>query len=612
VTITPEGIGTSEGAAALALHGLGVPWDRATSVALGFRTLALYLPLVAAAVITLWSRLRPALSVRLIPGFIGTFAAVAGMVNLLSAVQPALVGRAALLAYAVPAVFTHGSRLASAFAGFALLTLSVGLWRRKRLAFLVSQGVLLVSIYSHIAKGLDWEEAIISLTVLLALLLARPLFTVRSDTPTVRRGLWVLLGAVVFTLAYGTAGFYLLNAHYKVNFSLTAALRQTVEMFVSFDDPHLQPTTGFGEWFADSIYLIAAGALGNGLLAVLAPVLLRRPATPAERMRARVIIERYGRSSVARFALFDDKSYRFSEGGSVIAYALVGRVAVCLGDPIGPPDDSAAAIADFRALCERNDWLPAFYHALPDLRSLYSESGFVSLCIGQEAVVPLPGFSLEGRARKSLRRNIARAEEQGYRGEMLYPPHSAALLDELEAVSDSWLETRGGHEKRFSLGWFDRGYLQEGPIAVVHDASGRIVAFANVIPAYQADEATIDLMRRIETECGVMDLLFVTLFDWARERGCGAFNLGLAPLSGVGVQTEDPTIERAMHFLYNHLNTYYGFRGLHAFKEKFAPRWEPRFLIVPHLTALPAVALAIVRADNANVPLWRLPFQRIR
>ena len=83
--------------------------------------------------------------------------------------------------------------------------------------------------------------------------------------------------------------------------------------------------------------------------------------------------------------------------------------------------------------------------------------------------------------------------------------------------------------------------------------------FANIIPEYQANEANIDLMRRAETDAPVMELLFVTLFEWA---------------AGEGFST-------------------------------FAPVWEARYLIVPTRADVPVTALAVIRVGNGNVPIWR-------
>ena len=158
-----------------------------------------------------------------------------------------------------------------------------------------------------------------------------------------------------------------------------------------------------------------------------------------------------------------------------------------------------------------------------------------------------------------------------------------------------------GSEKRFSLGWFDEAYLQSGPVMIVYDPKDRPVAFANIVPEFQRNEISIDLMRYIPGEHGIMDFMFVSLFDWAVQEDYASFNLGLSALSGVGEHPEDPNIERALHYIYEHVNQFYNFKGLHAFKAKFHPRWSPRYLIYPKTAALPAIALGLNNASNGRI-----------
>ena len=96
----------------------------------------------------------------------------------------------------------------------------------------------------------------------------------------------------------------------------------------------------------------------------------------------------------------------------------------------------------------------------------------------------------------------------------------------------------------------------------VSTTEGRIRAFANIVPEYQLNEITIDLMRhRQEIEPGTMDYLFVSLFEWAHSQGYATFNLGLSALYGVGEKTADPLPERTLHFIYTHINQFYNFKG---------------------------------------------------
>lgn len=524
-----------------------------------------------------------------------------GVVNLLSAVTPTMSTRLRLLERFSPLEVRHGGHLTSALAGFALLMLSNALWRRKRVAWLLTLLVLAASATAHILKGLDYEEASLAALLLLLLIILRPQFHARSDPPSIRQAFMTLVGALIFTLAYGTAGFFLLDKHFRVTFGLGDAVRQTIVMFTQYYDPGLEPITGFGRYFADSIYIVAVATTGYALLLLIRPVLAPPVASEADRQHALEIVESWGHTSLAPFAALDDKLYFFSLGGTVVAYVVKGRAALALGDPIGPPGDVVDAIEGFRAVCSQNDWFPVFYQVLPDHLRQYKRMGFQSIQIGQEAIMDLQEFTLEGGERKNIRTSVNKMRRLGYSVEVLLPPHDPALIHDLNEVSDEWLAKRQTSEMRFSVGWFDANYLDRCPLLIVRDPEGRIEAFANLVSEFRASEITVDMMRhRSYVESGVMDFLFVSLFDWAKGRGYQRFSFGLSALSGIGEQRGDPAIERALRFAYEHINQFYNFKGLHAYKAKYKPVWSPRYLIFPDLAHLPAAAAAFVRANTGD------------
>lgn len=526
--------------------------------------------------------------------FLAFLTGAMGFVNLISAVTPALSSRLQVLEEIVPMEVRTGTRLATALAGFALILLASGIWRGKRTAWFITLGILVISTISHIVKGLDFEEASISILLLLILILFRKRFYARSDTPTIQRGLRALGIALGFTLLYGTIGFLQLDKHFSVKFNLWQAAYQTVRMFTEFSNPGLIATTRIGKYFAGSIYLIGGITLGYALLALLAPVVLRRPTEAGELEQATAIVQKYGQTVLARFCLFPDKKYFFSAGGSMIAYAYSNRTAVVLGDPIGPEADTLAIVKAFQEFCAHNDWMLTFYQTRPDTLEVYHQAGLHEIKIGEEAVVDLSTFSLKGGEVKSLRTSVNKLERLGYSCPVSQPPHEGEFLDRLQAISDEWMVERKGKEMKFSLGWFDRGYLDTTLIQYVADPEGRVVAFANLVDEYQNRELAVDLMRhQSNLPAGTMDYLFVNLLLEAQKRGYERFNLGLSGLAGVGEMKSDPAVERAMHYIYTNVTLAYNFKGLHSFKEKFNPAWLPRYLIYPNLTSLPVIALAV-------------------
>lgn len=529
--------------------------------------------------------------------------AVMGVINLLSAVTPSLPSRVAWLQDLFPLEIRHSAHLFTALSGFWLLILAFGLLRRKRVAWLLTMGFLSISIVFNLIKGFDLEESLFAAGLLVLLGFTRNLYTARSDVPSMAQGARALLASALFTLAYGTTGFFLLDQAYRIRYDLPGAALQTLLMFVAQDNAVIVPSTPFASFFADSIYLVGGITLLYALWMLLRPMLVRgEPASEAQRLKAKAIVEVYGQSSLAAMTLLKDKATFFSStGNSFLAYVPKGRGAVVLGDPIGPREEAAELIRHFQEFCRLNDWTPGFYQTQPDLLDLYGKLGFRALKIGEEAVVDLTTFTTSGKSAQDLRSARNKLTKLGHQIAFHQPPLSQSLLEELRAVSDDWLDTMKGSEKRFSVGWFDEAYVLTTPVAVIRTPEGTVSAFANLVSIPAAKGITVDLMRhRAEMLHGTMDFLFLSLFRHANEQGFERFFLGLSALSGVGEEATSARMEKVVHYLYEHLNQFYNFKGLHAYKDKFHPKWEPRYLVVPGYGALMDVVVALIRADSGD------------
>jgi len=526
-----------------------------------------------------------------------------GVINLLSAVTPSLSQRVALLEPLYPVEIRSSAHILTALSGFFLLILASSLLRRKRTAWVLTLVLLSTSILSHVVKGLDLEESLIAVGLIILLIVNRKHYTAQSDRPSIAAGIKALMASLLFTLVYGTAGFFLLDHSFSIKFSFSDAVRQTLAMFFTQNNAGLTPTTRFGQFFADSIGLVGAATLLYALLMLLRPVLIHGDSASAEqRERARLIVEQHGRSSLAHYTLLKDKSFYFSPSGlSMVAYVLKGNGAIALGDPIGPVQDCLAAIEGFQRFCLSHDWDPGFYQTKPEHLALYEQLGFHAVKIGEEAIIDLKTFSTQGKDGQNLRTSINKLNKLGHQIDFHQPPISPGLIRELRSVSDEWLTLVEGSEKAFSVGWFEEDYIRHCEIAVVRTKDGLVSAFANVVPEYQTNEITIDLMRHRKAMVnGTMDVLFCSLFQHFKDRGFDGFNLGLSALSGVGGSPVSSRLEKGIHYLYQHLNQFYDFKGLHAYKAKFKPRWEPRYFVFPAYAALPGLVVALVRADSGD------------
>ena len=176
---------------------------------------------------------------------------------------------------------------------------------------------------------------------------------------------------------------------------------------------------------------------------------------------------------------------------------------------------------------------------------------------------------------------------------MLTQAEVTAELDALQAVSNLWLAERKAREKRFSIGAFERDYVAAQPAAVVR-REGRIIAFATLMTTHLKSEVTVDLMRCApDAPAGTMEFLFVALMLRLKADGYRAFDLGMAPLSGLYESPAAPFWHKIARAVVDHGERFYNFNGLRAFKAKFQPDWHPRYLAVSG-GASPVLALADV------------------
>jgi phosphatidylglycerol lysyltransferase len=287
-----------------------------------------------------------------------------------------------------------------------------------------------------------------------------------------------------------------------------------------------------------------------------------------------------------------DKKLLFSEcGNAFIMYARQGRSLVALFDPVGPHDLWPDLLTRFIALARQQRCRPVFYQVSPEFLPHAFDSGLRPYKLGEQAVVDLTRFDLKGGAWLKLRRSINRAERDGLEFAMMSAEQVPEIIDELLSVSRTWLAAHNASEKGFSLGTFDPAYVKAGPVAVIR-LEGRIVAFASILEAGQHGDAFIDLMRHIpDTHRGMMDLLFVRIMEHMKARGFRTLNLGMAPLAGLVEHRYAPLWNHVGRQVFQFGERFYNFRGVQAFKSKFDPVWQPRYLVVAGRRGMPVISL---------------------
>jgi phosphatidylglycerol lysyltransferase len=581
----PGGLGVFEGTVLFLARG-AVPAEALAGALLAFRAIYYFVPLLGATALLAGHeglRQRERLgtlsrtAARVVQVFIAPLLSMAvfatGTILLLSGATPTIGWRLKLLSDFVPLPVLEASHFAASMVGMALLLLAYGLYRRLSAAWMLTVVLLATAIVTSLFKGLDFEEAAVATLALGCLVPARGRFHRQSSllaemwSPGWILSIAVALGASIWL------GFF---AYRHVEYSH--------QLWWQFE---------FG---ADAPRFLRATVGAAAVALALAFARLLRPAhhlsaTPdsADLEHARAAIAGWPQAS-ANLALLGDKQILFSDSGrGFLMYAVQGRSWVVMGDPVGDEAEATELAWRFRELCDQHGGWPVFYEVSRDRLALFLEQGLTLLKLGENARVPLPGFTLEGKDRASLRRWRNASEKAGCTVELLPAGGSDAHLADLTRISDDWLAAKHTREKRFSLGRFEPAYIRQFPLALVR-LQGRIVAFATLWTTGTRDELTVDLMRYAsDAPPNVMTYLFVQVMLWGKAEGYQWFDLGMAPLSGMGNRTLAPLWHRLGAFVFHHGENFYHFKGLREYKARFDPVWEPRYLASPGGLALPFI-----------------------
>lgn len=591
----PGGLGVFDGIVALLL----APWLRADQIVaalLLYRMVYYLIPLSLALLLLVGdeTRYRRARlrqfgqslgqhSVRLAPRILSLFTFMAGLLLLVSGATPAAHDRLHWLSRLFPVGLFEASHFIGSIVGVALLLLAQAIARRIRLAWHLAVGALAAGIAASLLKAGDWEEAALLALLLLVFVPSRRLFDRRAAVFDTRFSPgWIVAIAAAFGASLWIGVFAYRHVDYSNELWWQVALHDDAPRF-------LRASLG-----------AAVVLFAFGIARLLRPLpYFAEPPSSAALADAERIVHAQG-ETLPFLAWLRDKELLFNaERTAFIMYGVRGRTWVALGDPVGPPAAAAPLIRDFVERADDVGATPVFYQVHPEQLHCYADLGLAFAKFGEEARIRLDGLSLAGGRFKDLRAAMQRLKRERVDFRIVAPESVPAILPQLRSVSDDWLAGKAGGEKGFSLGFFADDYLTRQPVAVL-EREGRIVAFANLLCGPTGEELSIDLMRFMHAAPrGLMDGLLTHVFLWGQEHGYRWFNLGMAPLSGIRASRASPLWSRLAGFVYRHGESFYKFQGLRAYKEKFHPVWEPRYIAYVGGKFLPAL-LADVAALSAR------------
>jgi phosphatidylglycerol lysyltransferase len=609
-----QGLGIVELSMTVVLQQFGVPVSAALGATLIYRLGEVWLPVIFGVAIhaARQRRLRgaPARIPALWTGLTGSLA----VLSLVAPLHPHDLRSVRQVEFFKPDAATLWSITLAA--GLLLLYLSYGLLRRQRLAWFGTALLSVVLVATHLKLERDRGIAVIALVNLALLLIYRRRFRVRNDPPSLRIGLITLGVSALFALAYGVIGFWLATPReFGREFDFSEAFGNTIDRYFAMSDQGIRPRTRRADWFLDSFSVVGVVTVTVSVIALARPVIRRQRTSVAERLEAQRLIEQFGDSSQDFFKYWPDKHLFFSEArDGVVAYGTSNAVALTLGDPVA--GDAAAfrvLLDEFIDFCDRNGWHIAIHQATRLHLPAYREAGLIAMKIGGEAIVDLATFSVGGKKMKGSRSVLNRYEREGYRAAVYQPPLMDEVVTRLREVSDEWLTISGRRERGFTLGQYSDEYVRRSTVLTVESAEGRVEAFINLIPDGVPGEITFDMMRhRLDAPNGAMDFVLLKLIDYGRENGFHRLSLGMVPFADIGTGPEAPLRERALSLLTTRFDRYFSASTLYAYKDKFGPIWEPRYLVYSSDASLPRIGLAIARITEEVPRGEEQPVKRAR
>jgi phosphatidylglycerol lysyltransferase len=349
------------------------------------------------------------------------------------------------------------------------------------------------------------------------------------------------------------------------------------------------------------------------------------------------LLRLYGGHTLSFFGLAPKNRHFLAPGGTgLVNYQLMRKVAVVLGDPVCAPEAREQTTRSFLDFCALHRWRVAFYQTSPERLAVYRSLRLRTFKMGEEAILYPQTFTLQGSALANVRTSCRRAEREGVRIQWYEGVPPLEGMQHIEDISKAWLGQKAGKqatERGFGMGRVDE--LTESaeraemiaavstPAPVLPRATPRLLtavatmdtgqpcAFVTFTPIYGclASEATVagrpsemqgwgwtlDLMRRgRNAPPGVMELLLVR----AMERFClgGAHRVSLGLVALADSRREMTVAGQALaSFVTDRMALLGPSRTLFAFKQKFDPCWESRYLVASSRLAFPKIALAVLR-----------------
>ncbi len=271
-------------------------------------------------------------------------------------------------------------------------------------------------------------------------------------------------------------------------------------------------------------------------------------------------------------------TYFNQDRSAAAVYKVKFGVAVTAGDIACPANQREDFLRRYFAHCRSNGWELAFLNSEAEFKALYEQLGLNVCLIGHNAIIDVRNFLDSTQHTGHFKTIRNRANRKHWRFTPSQPPHDPALLEELTTLAKSWAKVHCHKERGFLNSPYSEEYIRHSKVFCVRDEEGKLGAFLNEIPSYRDNVATFDLMRRAPSAPnGVMDFLIMRYIAEVRARGFDQLSLGFSPLNPKQLELTGLLGEVTKKIINLKSVTPFG-SGLSAYKAKFEPNMEPRYI----------------------------------
>jgi lysyl-tRNA synthetase class 2 len=237
------------------------------------------------------------------------------------------------------------------------------------------------------------------------------------------------------------------------------------------------------------------------------------------------------------------------------------------------------------------------------------EMGLHALELGDEAVVEVCRFSLDGRPMRGVRQACTRVARAGYDVQVRRVAEvDRTEIAQLVKAAEAW---RGDAvERGFSMALSRIGDPTDADcvVATAH-RDGQLQGLLHFVP-WGADGLSLDLMRRDRgADNGLNEYMIASLVEKCGDLGVRRVSLNFAVFRDAlerGARIGAGPVSRAWRRALLIASRWWQIETLYRFNEKFRPEWDPRFISFPSTRDIPRIAVAALEAEAFLVRPHRL------